>query len=174
MRSYYIKSSSKVLRLGGIVLKRGPYLVACIAIAFASCRGPTSEASATQRAVSVAAAAVLVEVARIVGMTNIQPGRIDQTVDDFSRIRVGQVHLFAASPVPAADEVFVCIRPEDIAIQRGAADHGTARNQGVLRKRSLATPSARCSMNTSRNTSEPGLVSSTIEAACEPARRRRP
>jgi len=69
-----------------------------------------------------------VEVARIVGMTNIQPGRIDQTVDGLSRIRVGQVHLFAASPVPAADEVFVCIRPEDIAIQRSAADHGSARN----------------------------------------------
>jgi len=69
-----------------------------------------------------------VDVARIVGMTNIQPGRIDTTVDGLSRVRVGYTQLFAASSVPAADEVFVCIRPEDITLQRGVADRDSARN----------------------------------------------
>jgi len=69
------------------------------------------------------------EVARIVGMENVLPGRVEETVEGVVRIAVGQTRLFAVAPVHPAEEVLVCIRPEDIVLQKGAADQASARNR---------------------------------------------
>jgi molybdate transport system ATP-binding protein len=69
------------------------------------------------------------EVARIVGMANVLPGRVEETVDGVSRVAVGQTHLFAVASAPPGEEVLVCIRPEDIILQRGTADQASARNR---------------------------------------------
>lgn len=70
-----------------------------------------------------------VEVARIVGMANVQAGRIEATVDGLSRVRVGQAQLFAAAPDSQTEEVFVCIRPEDVVLQRNDPVQSSARNR---------------------------------------------
>jgi molybdate transport system ATP-binding protein len=69
------------------------------------------------------------EVARIVGMENVLPGRVEESVEGVSRVAVGQTHLFAVATVSAAEEVFVCIRPEEIVLQKGTADQASARNR---------------------------------------------
>src|SRR5262249_17474871 len=68
-------------------------------------------------------------VARIVGMANVLPGRVAETVEGVSTITVGQTQLFAVAPVPPAQRVLVCIRPEDIVLQKGTADQASARNR---------------------------------------------
>jgi molybdate transport system ATP-binding protein len=70
-----------------------------------------------------------VEVARIVGMVNVQPGRVEETTDGLSRVRVGRTQLFALPPVPPAEEVFICIRPEEIVLQKGIVDRASPRNR---------------------------------------------
>jgi molybdate transport system ATP-binding protein len=70
-----------------------------------------------------------VEVARIVGMTNVQPGRIQETVEGLSRVTVGQTQLFALALARSAKEVFVCVRPEDVVLQEGFANHSSPRNR---------------------------------------------
>jgi molybdate transport system ATP-binding protein len=69
------------------------------------------------------------DAARIVGVDNVLPGRVAETVEGIARVAVGQTHLFAVAPVSAAEEVFVCIRPEDIVLQKGTADQASARNR---------------------------------------------
>src|SRR5262249_30486517 len=46
-------------------------------------------------------------VARIVGMANVLPGRVAETVEGVSTITVGQTQLFAVAPVPPAQQVLV-------------------------------------------------------------------
>jgi molybdate transport system ATP-binding protein len=90
-----------------------------------------------------------VEVARIVGMENMQPGRVVETVEGLSRIAVGQTHLFALAPTPPAENVFVCIRPEEIVLQRGTTGHSSARNRlpGVIDSLAAEGPLVRIALD---------------------------
>ncbi len=76
-----------------------------------------------------------VEVARIVGMENVQPGRVVQTEDGLATVAVGNTQLVALAPNPPAEEVYVCIRAEEVVLQKGSSDHASPRNRlaGVIR-----------------------------------------
>jgi molybdate transport system ATP-binding protein len=70
-----------------------------------------------------------VAVAAIVGMANVLPGRVEETVEGLSRVRIGPTHLFALTLAPPARDVFVCIRPEEVSLEKGNAGHSSPRNR---------------------------------------------
>ncbi|HMP78802.1 MAG TPA: ABC transporter ATP-binding protein [Pirellulaceae bacterium] len=70
-----------------------------------------------------------VEVARIVGMVNVQPGRVVKTEDGLATVAVGNTQLLALAPTPSAKHVHVCIQPEDVILQKGSTDHASPRNR---------------------------------------------
>jgi tungstate transport system ATP-binding protein len=53
-------------------------------------------------------------VAQFVGVETILPGRITGEEDGLLVIQVGRFHISAAGEQPAGQEVYVCLRPEDI------------------------------------------------------------
>lgn len=63
------------------------------------------------------------EVARIVGVDTLQPGRIELIQDGLARVRVGTAQLLALAPQQTGSNVFVSIRGEDVILQR---DDGAA------------------------------------------------
>lgn len=69
------------------------------------------------------------DVARIVGTENIQPGRILDTNNGLATVAVGTTHLLALAPAPPAQEAYVCIRAEEVALQRGTPTDSSPRNQ---------------------------------------------
>ena len=70
-------------------------------------------------------------VARILGVETVVRGRIESIVGGMATLSVGSARLFAADPGGLGWEVFICIRGEDVAVERGsAASSGTtARNR---------------------------------------------
>jgi molybdate transport system ATP-binding protein len=58
------------------------------------------------------------EVARFVGVETLQPGRIMGVNEGLATVSVNRVTLTALAPAAAADAVFVCIRGEDVVLQR--------------------------------------------------------
>jgi molybdate transport system ATP-binding protein len=70
-------------------------------------------------------------VARILGVETVVRGRIEAIVGGMATLAVGSARLFAADPGGLGWEVFICIRGEDVAVERGsAASSGTtARNR---------------------------------------------
>jgi molybdate transport system ATP-binding protein len=69
------------------------------------------------------------EVARIVGVETLQPGTVLNVSEGLAIVRVGSVTLTAVAPTVASSEVFVCIRGEDVMLQRDGGGAGTARNR---------------------------------------------
>jgi molybdate transport system ATP-binding protein len=71
------------------------------------------------------------QVARILGMETVIRGRIESIVGGMATIAVGPARIFAADPGGLGWEVFVCIRGEDVAVERigGAGSESTARNR---------------------------------------------
>lgn len=53
-----------------------------------------------------------VEVAQIVGMMNVQPGRVVNAQEGLVTVAVGDKQLVAIAPASPAEEVYVCIRAE--------------------------------------------------------------
>src|SRR5262249_21210079 len=77
-------------------------------------------------------------VARIVGVGNIERGKVIRIVDSLATIQVGSSQLFALPAAGVSGEVCVCIRAEDVMLERGAiARQSSARNHLVGRIRSL-------------------------------------
>ncbi len=72
-------------------------------------------------------------VAKIVGVETIQPGNITGGTDGLATVQVAGVTLTAVAPPGAAREVFVCIRGEDVALQRDSGSASTVRNRLVAR-----------------------------------------
>jgi molybdate transport system ATP-binding protein len=70
-----------------------------------------------------------VEVARIVGMGNVQPGRVVKTEEGLSTVAVGTTQLLAVAPAPNVEQVYVCIHSEEVFLQKGVADHASHRNR---------------------------------------------
>ncbi len=70
-------------------------------------------------------------VARILGVETVVRGRIESIVGGMATIAVGEARLFAADPGGLGWEVFVCIRGEDVAVERGGGpgSGSTARNR---------------------------------------------
>ena len=75
-----------------------------------------------------------VEVARIVGMENVQPGRVVHTEERLATVAVGITQLVALAPNPPAERVYVCIRAEEVVLQKGSSNLASPRNRlaGVI------------------------------------------
>jgi molybdate transport system ATP-binding protein len=69
------------------------------------------------------------ETARIVGVETVVPGEIVETHDGLATVRVGAVSLTAVAPPDAGRTVYVCLKGEDVVLQRAAAEGTSARNQ---------------------------------------------
>jgi molybdate transport system ATP-binding protein len=68
-------------------------------------------------------------VAQIVGVETVEPGRIVHLVDGLSTVDVGGVHLVGIAPNTTGREVYVCIRGEDVVLQRDSSGFASPRNQ---------------------------------------------
>lgn len=69
------------------------------------------------------------EVAKIVGVETLQPGRVVSESEGLAVVRIGSVTLTAVSPAIASREVFVCIRGEDVILQRDGGAASSVRNR---------------------------------------------
>jgi molybdate transport system ATP-binding protein len=61
------------------------------------------------------------EVAKIVGVETLQPGTITNASEGLATVSLHNATLTALAPATAARDVFVCIRGEDVILQREAA-----------------------------------------------------
>ena len=68
-------------------------------------------------------------VARIVGVETIQPGTIIQVEDGLATVQIGEKKLLAVAVDGIGAEVHVCIKGEDVALQRSAPQQSSVRNQ---------------------------------------------
>jgi molybdate transport system ATP-binding protein len=69
------------------------------------------------------------EAARFVGVEILQPGRITAIHEELATVEVGHATLTALAPASASREVFVCIRGEDVILQRDIAGASSVRNR---------------------------------------------
>jgi molybdate transport system ATP-binding protein len=70
-----------------------------------------------------------VQVARIVGVENVLPGRIEKNEQGLATVAVGSTHLLALAPAANVEQVYVCIQAEEVALQRGVPNQASPRNQ---------------------------------------------
>lgn len=82
------------------------------------------------------------EVARLVGVETLQSGRIVSVSEGLAMVSIGNALLTALAPAVASREVFVCIRGEDVILQREAATASSVRNRLSTRVVSLRTEGA--------------------------------
>ena len=68
-------------------------------------------------------------VARIVGIETIEPGIVLNVSDGLATVRAGTIELLAVAPNASAGSVFVCIRGEDVIVERGELPQTSARNR---------------------------------------------
>ncbi len=73
------------------------------------------------------------EVARIVRVENLQPGRIINIVDGLATVEVGKVRLTALALPGVQGQVIVCIRGEDVILQREPNPASSVRNRLAAR-----------------------------------------
>lgn len=83
-------------------------------------RGPVDEVFT--RPIDLAAA-------RIVGTETVQPGNVVHIADGLATVEVGRARLSAVAATDPGRDVFVCIRGEDVALQRGTAGEISPRNR---------------------------------------------
>ncbi|HLH31569.1 MAG TPA: ABC transporter ATP-binding protein [Terriglobia bacterium] len=68
------------------------------------------------------------EVAAAVGVETLVPGRIEGREAGVATMRVGTARLFAADPGGEAADFYVCVRGEDVTLEKGRAEQSSARN----------------------------------------------
>ncbi len=73
------------------------------------------------------------EVARIVGVETLQAGRIETVQDGLATVAIGAARLLAVAPPDVESEVLVCIRGEDVILQRDPTGQSSVRNRLVAR-----------------------------------------
>jgi molybdate transport system ATP-binding protein len=73
------------------------------------------------------------DVARIVCVETIQPGRIMSVSDGLATVAVGETQIIAVAPPGVTPDVFVCIRGEDVILQRGGDGASSVRNRLAAR-----------------------------------------
>jgi molybdate transport system ATP-binding protein len=69
------------------------------------------------------------EVAKFVGVETLQPGKIVSVADGLATVNVGTATLTALAPASESRDVFVCIRGEEVILQRDAATISSVRNR---------------------------------------------
>lgn len=69
------------------------------------------------------------EVATLVEVETIQPGKITHVAEGLATVVVKGVALTSLAPLGDSHDVFVCIRGEEVALQRDAASPGSVRNR---------------------------------------------
>jgi molybdate transport system ATP-binding protein len=77
------------------------------------------------------------EVARLVAVETLQPGRITAVSDGLATVSVQRAILTALAPPALQNEVFVCIRGEDVILQRETTAFSSVRNRLPARILSL-------------------------------------
>ena len=86
----------------------------------------------------VFSAPVDLAVARVVGVDNIESGKVIRMTDGLATVQVGSSELLALSGTHVNGQVCVCIRAEDVMLEKGpVARQSSARNQLAGRIRSL-------------------------------------
>jgi molybdate transport system ATP-binding protein len=73
-------------------------------------------------------------VARIVGMETVFPGKVLEVREGLATIAVGSKQLLALAPSPATENVYLCIRGEEVSLQHGPGEAASPRNrlEGVV------------------------------------------
>jgi molybdate transport system ATP-binding protein len=69
------------------------------------------------------------QVARIVGMENVHPGRVVRAEEGLATVAVGARQLVACAPPSPAEQVYVCIRAEEVALAKGTVNPASPRNR---------------------------------------------
>jgi molybdate transport system ATP-binding protein len=69
------------------------------------------------------------EVAHIVHMETLQPGRVVAVRDGLATVEVGTARIIALAPPSEVREVVVCVRGEDVIVQRGDGVVSSVRNR---------------------------------------------
>lgn len=69
------------------------------------------------------------DVAKIVGVETLQPGRIVSVKDGLACVKVGTAQIFALAPVVDTQDVFICLRGEDVVLQRDGGTASSVRNR---------------------------------------------
>lgn len=77
------------------------------------------------------------EVAKFVGVETLQPGKIISAADGLATVQVGSATLTALAPATETRDVFVCIRGEEVILQRDTAAASSVRNRCAARVLSL-------------------------------------
>lgn len=77
-------------------------------------------------------------VARIVGVETVEPGKVVHVTDDLATVAVGGVELMAMAQDAVEGEVYVCIRAEEVIIEKGPVTHTSAGNRLVGHIRALS------------------------------------
>ena len=77
-------------------------------------------------------------VARIVGIETIEPGTVLNVREGLATVRAGTAELLAVAPDLSPGSVYVCIRGEDVIVERGDLPQTSARNQLRARIAALA------------------------------------
>jgi len=75
------------------------------------------------------------------GRRNLQPGRIVNVSDGLATVEVGTARINALAPLGESRDVFVCIRGEDVILQRDGGPISSVRNRLVARVLALRSES---------------------------------
>lgn len=89
------------------------------------------------------------DVARIVHMENVHCGRVVDTADGMITVAVGNSELCAAAVEPPSEQVYVCIRAEEVVLEREPATGSSARNRlaGRIDSMTLEGPLVRVALD---------------------------
>lgn len=82
------------------------------------------------------------DVAKFVGVETLQPGQITSVNEGLATVSVNRATLTALAPATASRDVFVCIRGEDVILQRDVATASSVRNRLPARVVALRTEGA--------------------------------
>jgi molybdate transport system ATP-binding protein len=66
-------------------------------------------------------------VAEMVGIETVAAARVIRSDDGLVTLAVGEAKLIAVAPTTTIEDVYVCIRGEDVTIQKRPAEHTSAR-----------------------------------------------
>jgi molybdate transport system ATP-binding protein len=90
-----------------------------------------------------------VSVARIVGMENVYPGRVVSAEEGLATVAVGNRQLVALAPTYSAEQVYVCIRAEEIALEKEGSTLASPRNRltGIINSLTPEGPLVRVALD---------------------------
>jgi molybdate transport system ATP-binding protein len=75
--------------------------------------------------------------ARIVGVETVEPARVLSVREGLATLQVGKAQMMAVAPEPPSVEAYLCIRAEDVILEKGPIVASSARNRLTGRVRTL-------------------------------------